>query len=136
MRRALVATALALALGVAAVLAHFALIETAGEVALLRTREPDGTWLDSRLWIVDHAGRAWLHGADSRWMRNLKARPEVQVVRGGRAGRYRATPVPGPHPEIHARLRAKYGLADRWVRLIGPDGEATMPVRLDPLPER
>ena len=46
--------------------------------------------------------------------------------------RYRAHPVPGPHPRVHELLRAKYGIADRWVRFIGPDREDTLAVRLDP----
>jgi hypothetical protein len=31
-------------------------------------------------------------------------------------------------PEL---LRAKYGVADRWVRFVGPDDESTTPVRLE-----
>jgi hypothetical protein len=116
------------------VLAHWALIETGREVIVLRTEEPDGRWYETRLWIVDDGATSWLHGGNSRWMRNLKARPIVEIVRGGATHRYRATPVPGPHPRIHELLRAKYGIADRWVRLVGPDGESTMPVRLEMLP--
>ena len=80
--------------------------ERAGEVIVLRTEEPDGTWHESRLWIVDDEGYAWLHGdRGSRWMRNLDARPVVEVTRSGETARYRATQVPGPHPRIHERLR-------------------------------
>jgi hypothetical protein len=133
MRRLLLALGVTAGLAVACVLAHCALIETAGEVIVLRTEEADGKWLETRLWIVDDAGVPWLHGADSRWMRDLEARPIVEVVRGGETRRYRATPAPGPHPRLHELLRAKYGVADRWVRFIGPDGESTTPVRLEPL---
>jgi hypothetical protein len=116
------------------VLAHWALIEIGNEVVVLRTQDPDGTWYSSRLWIVDDAGHAWLHGdRGSRWMRNLEARPIVEVDRGGRTVRLRATQLPGPHPRIHERLREKYGVADRWVRVIGADRESTAPVRLDPV---
>ncbi|MEZ4215262.1 MAG: hypothetical protein R3E88_02205 [Myxococcota bacterium] len=134
MRRvALALVGVALLLGVLA-LAHMAWIESAGEVAVVRTVGDDGSELVRRLWIVDDAqGVAWLHGADSQWMRNLRARPEVVVERGGVARRYRAVPVPGPHPAIHELLRAKYGLADAWVRTIGRDDERAMPVRLDPV---
>lgn len=115
-------------------LVHWALIETGKEVVVLRTQEPDGGWLETRLWIVDDGSSSWLHGGDSRWMHNLRARPVVEIVRGGELRRYRATPVPGPHPKIHELLRAKYGFADWWVRLVGPDTDVTGPVRLDPLP--
>ena len=128
---------LAIALGaivglcMAYVLAHWALIEVGREVITLRTQEPDGGWLETRLWIVDDGKISWMHGGDSRWMHNLKAHPIVEIERGGETHRYRAQQVPGPHPRIHELLRAKYGVADRWVRFIGPDSESTAPVRLE-----
>lgn len=134
MRRWIVSLAALAGLSAALVLGHCALIETGREVIVLRTEEPGGGWLESRLWIVDDGAVSWLHGADSRWMRNLTARPIVEIVRGGQTHRYRATPVPGPHPEVDALLRAKYGVADRWVRFVAPDGESTTPVRLERLP--
>ena len=113
--------------------AHFALIELSGEVVVLRTQTNMGKWKDTRLWIVDDGERAWLHGADSDWMRNLRANPGVDVIRGGKRYRFTATPVPGPHPRVHELLREKYGIADAWVRLIGPDGPDTVAVRLERL---
>ena len=133
MSRWIVALAVLPVLGVVYVLAHWALIEVGREVIVLRTEEPDGSWLETRLWIVDDGPVSWLHGGESRWMHNLEARPIVEIVRGGERQRYRATPVPGPHPRVHELLRAKYGVADRWVRFVGPDKESTMPVRLDRL---
>ena len=130
------ASGVLVALPILYVLGHWALIETGNEVIVLRTQEDDGTWRESRLWIVDDAGSAWLHGdRRSRWMRNLEARPTVEIVRAGKTARYRATQEPGPHPRIHERLREKYGLADRWVRFTGPDKPTTAPVRLVPLPD-
>ena len=135
-RLALVAAAL-LALGTAYVLAHWALIEVGREVIVLRTEDADGGWYESRLWIVDDDdGVPWLHGGDSRWMRNLAARPIVEVERGGETRRYRAHVVTGPHPRLHELLRAKYGLADRWVRFVGADRETTRAVRLEALETR
>jgi hypothetical protein len=134
MRRLRIAFAAIAGLCVGYVLLHWALIETGREVIVLRTEETDGGWLESRLWIVDDGSVSWLHGdRGSRWMRNLEARPIVEVNRGKGVNRYRATPVPGPHPRLHELLRAKYGIADRWVRFVGPDTEATTPVRLDGL---
>ena len=133
MKRLALTSAALLFLALAYVVAHAALIEAGREVIVLRTEEPDGTWLASRLWIVDDGPVAWLHGGDSRWMHNLEARPIVEVVRGGETQRYRATAVPGPHPRVHELLRAKYGGADRWVRFVGPDNERTRPVRLERL---
>ena len=134
MKRWVLAVAAIAGLGAAYVLAHGALIEAGREVIVLRTEEPDGGWLETRLWIVDDGGLSWLHGnADSRWMQNLAARPVVEIARGGETHRYRATQVPGPHPELHERLREKYGVADWWVRTVGPDGASTRPVRLERL---
>jgi hypothetical protein len=135
-RRFAISVVAAISLATACALGHWALIEVGREVIVLRTEGDDGTWLESRLWIVDDAGASWLHGGDSRWMRNLKARPVVELVRGGEARRHRAEVVPGPHPRIDELLRAKYGLADRWVRFLGPDGESTAAVRLEPLEAR
>jgi hypothetical protein len=136
MRRWLVIPAVLVLLAIAYVIAHLTLIETGREVVVLRTEEDGGAWLETRLWIVDDAGVSWLHGnRGSEWMQNLEEHPVVELDRGGERRRYRATPVPGPHPRIHELLRAKYGLADRWVRFVGPDGESTTPIRLDPTPE-
>jgi hypothetical protein len=135
MRRTAKVVATVLALGVAYGAAHWALIEVGREVIVLRTENADGGWLVSRLWIVDDGDVAWLHGGDSRWMRNLRARPIVEIERAGETHRYRAAPVPGPHPRLHELLRAKYGVADRWVRFVGPDGESTTAVHLERVPD-
>lgn len=134
MRRFIVAVAAIVGLCVVYLIAHAVLIELGREVIVLRTQEPGGSWLETRLWIVDDGEVSWLHGADSRWMQNLKERPIVEVERAGETRRFHAQPVPGPHPRVHELLRAKYGIADRWVRFIGPDNETTLPVRLDPAP--
>jgi hypothetical protein len=131
MRRVLLVLLAVAGACVAYVLAHGALIEVGREVIVLRTEDAGGAWRETRLWIVDHEGAPWLHGGDSDWMRNLRARPIVEVVRSGETHRYRAHALAGPHPEIDAALRAKYGVADRWVRFVAPDGESTMAVRLE-----
>jgi hypothetical protein len=135
MRRFLVAVAAIVGLGLAYVLAHWALIEWGREVVVLRTENDDGSWRESRLWIVDDGPVAWLHGdSGSAWERNLAARPIVELTRAGETRRYRATQVPGPHERVHELLRAKYGSADRWVRFVGADRETTTPVKLERLP--
>lgn len=134
MKRIVVALTLLAGLVAAYFVAHWALIEVGREVIVLRTQEADGGWLETRLWIVDDGAASWLHGGDSQWMRNLQARPLVEVTRAGATQRYRATAVPGPHPRVHELLREKYGIADRWVRFVAGDKEYTMPVRLERLP--
>ena len=83
MKRFVILLAAILGLCVAYLLAHWALIEVGREVIVLRTQEADGGWFESRLWIVDDGAVSWLHGADSHWMRNLKARPIVEIARSG-----------------------------------------------------
>lgn len=131
-KRLLAALAIAAAAAAALVGGHLALIEVGREVAILRTPRPDGTWQATRLWVVDEGGAVWLHSAGEDWARRFEGDPIVELERGGEVRRYRAHAVPGPHPRIHELLREKYGIADRWVRWIAPDGETVLPVRLDP----
>jgi hypothetical protein len=133
MKRLLLGITIVLALAALAVVGHLAFIEIGREVVTLRTPRPDGSWQETRLWIVDDGGSAWLHSAGADWAQRFVGDPVVEVERGGTTLRYRAHPVPGPHPRIHALLREKYGLADRWVRFIGPDNEDVLVVRLDPM---
>lgn len=133
MRRALLVSLAILALALAYLLAHLALIEVGREVIVLRTEEADGGWHETRLWIVDDGGFPWLHGGSSRWMHNLRARAVVEIERDGDTRRYRAHPMSEPHARIDDLLREKYGLADRWVRFVGPDAESTTVVRMEPL---
>jgi hypothetical protein len=133
MRRLLLATATLVVAAALLVLAHLAFIEVGREVVTLRTPRPDGTWQETRLWIVDDGDSSWLHSAGSDWLKRFEGDPVVEVERGGQTLRYRAHAVPGPHPRVHQLLREKYGLADRWVRFLAPDGEGTVAVRLDRL---
>lgn len=125
--------AIALGLGVMVVAAHFALIEIGREVVTLRTPLAGGGWQETRLWIVDYDGAAWLHSAGRAWQARFEGDPIVEVERRGEIRRYRAHAVPGPHPLIDRLLREKYGVADQWVRFLAPCDEDTIPVRLDPL---
>jgi hypothetical protein len=133
MRRVALAVAGLVVVAVLAVLGHLALIEVGREVVTLRTQRPDGSWQKTRLWVVDEGASCWLHSAGERWRQRFEGDPVVELERRGEIRRYRAHAVPGPHPEIDRLLREKYGIADRWVRLIAPDDERTLVVRLDPL---
>jgi hypothetical protein len=132
MRVALRAVLALVALAALVVIAHLAFIEVGREVVTLRTQRADGTWQRTRLWVVDDDGAAWLHSAGAEWAKRFEGDPIVELERGGTISKYRARPVPGPHPRIDALLREKYGIADRWVRFIAPDGDQVLVVRLDP----
>ena len=133
MRSLLRAFALLVAVACSLVLAHCAVIELGREVVTVRIPQPDGTTYSRRLWIVDEGASGWLHSGGADWHAAVRGDPIVELERGGSTRRYRATAVPGSHPEVDRLLREKYGVADRWVRTIGPDNESVLAVRLDPI---
>jgi hypothetical protein len=105
------------------------------EVVVLRTTDERGAVRETRVWIADEADHAWVEAAtpERDFYRDLLARPEAELIRGGSASRVRAEPVPGPAPHAHLRalLRAKYGLADWWVGLL-QDTSRSVAVRIAP----
>jgi len=113
------------------VAAHVALIEIGREVVVIHTSDASGNQHSRRLWVVDHDGSAWLHSAGDSWHRLFSKPREIELERSGLVARYHAAPVPGPHPAIDRLLREKYGLADRWVRLLAPCDDSVLVVRLD-----
>lgn len=139
MRWILVGAGALLGLVVAYGLAHLALIEVGKEVVVLHKPTAEGETRRTRLWIVDEGEHAFLHHghAGSPWIRRLGAEPVVTLERGGETRRYRAAPAPEADERVHRLMRAKYGFADWWVRLLTEGAKActALPVRLDPLPE-
>lgn len=134
MKSLLIGIVVLLAITILLGLAHLAFIEIGREVVTLRTPRADGSWQETRLWMVDDdRGSSWVHSGGSAWKRRFDGEPLVEVVRGREVLRFRAHAVPGPHPKVDQLLREKYGLADRWVRFISPDNDETLAVRLEPL---
>jgi hypothetical protein len=123
---------LALALFVASILLAS---ELGSELVTLGTVGADGATSETRLWIVDDGGSAWLRAGvpESGWLLRIQANPAVVVERGGTTTSFRAVPVSDPilRDRIHRLMREKYGWADRWISIIR-DGGASVPVRLDP----
>ena len=109
--------------------------ETGGEVVVLRTQEANGQWVSTRLWVTDDGGSEWLRAGDSSsgWFTRLRAKPRVEVERGGQLRSYRAVPVPTPgaRDRINSLMGEKYGLADRLIDLVR-DPSSCIAVRLDP----
>jgi hypothetical protein len=140
-----IGVAIVVGLCAAYAVAHLALIELGQEIVVLHKRGSDGTVRETRLWIVDDGGYAWLHagGADDYWIRQLATDPILEVERAGETRRYRALPVPEADATVHSLLRQKYGFADRVVRFwYGTHTESglasggtcwAVPVRLEPL---
>lgn len=105
------------------------------DVVVLRTRAGDGAIAETRVWVADGDGFAWIEAAtpERGWYRELQADPSVELVRGGATTAYEATGLPGPdgHARIRGMLRAKYGWADVWVGLL-QDTSQSIAVRLAP----
>ena len=134
-RRILVVVAGVVLAAVLFVLSIFLASELGSELVTLGTVGADGATAETRLWIVDDGGSAWLRAgvSESGWLQRIEANPAVVVERGGTTVSYRAVPVPDParRDRIHRLMREKYGWADRWISIIR-DGGASVPVRLDP----
>jgi F420H(2)-dependent quinone reductase len=131
---------LALAVVTVAVLLFVGLVylvsESGTEVVTLRTVDAGGSPVETRVWVVDDDGYAWLRAGlpTVGWLARIEAHPEVEVQRGGRWARFRAVPVhdPAVRDRIHAVIREKYGLPDRFISMIR-DGTKSVPIRLEPL---
>jgi hypothetical protein len=106
------------------------------EVVRLRTFDADGGAHETRTWIADDGGYFWIEAAtpERPFLRRLEANAAVEVVRGERVRRCRASAVPNPggHDFIRRRLAQKYGWADWWIGWL-QDTSASVAVRLEPL---
>ena len=126
-----VLAAVALALGV-----FYVVLAESGEVVVLATRDPSGAVHETRLWVVDHEGFAWLRTGEAHapWLARLRANPEVAVTRGGARREYRAVPMDdaATREAINALELEKYGWRERVLRVAGMDPAGATPIRLDP----
>ncbi len=105
------------------------------EVVVLHTTGADGASHTTRLWIVDDADGAWLRaGHDGlSWFRDLEARPDVAIERGGETLAVRAVPSrdPADRARINALTATKYGWAESLYAM-GGGGDVAIPIRLEP----
>jgi hypothetical protein len=105
------------------------------EVVVLHTTGADGASHTTRLWIVDDADGAWLRAGhdSSSWFRDLEARPDLEVERGGETLAVRAVPSrdPADRARINALTATKYGWAESLYAMVG-GGDVAIPIRLEP----
>lgn len=99
------------------------------EVVVLRTFDAGRRPRETRTWIADADGAAWIEAANPEraFLRELAADPDVELRRGGAWRRCRAQVRPNPegHARIRALLRARYGWADRWVGMLADTRESS-----------
>jgi hypothetical protein len=126
-------------IGLVLFVAAFAALERyaaeSGEVVVLYAAEPDGTVVETRLWVVDHGGRAYLRtGADgSGWYRRLTANARIEIERDGRRLPHRAVSEPQASIVINELMQQKYGWRDTFIGAMVGGRVGSIPIRLEPL---
>jgi len=116
-----------------AVMALQMVASESGEVVVLTTTDAAGAPQETRLWVVDYDGSAWLRaGSDQQgWYGRLQRQPQVKVERAGATSEYTAQPVPAETPQINRLMSEKYGWADRFIGMMFPRDNAVA-IRLVP----
>jgi hypothetical protein len=107
------------------------------EVAVLKTWDADKNPYETKMWIVDYDGHAYVRiGRASRaaqgWGARVHANPDVELTRGGAATPVHATFVDddATRAAVDAAFRDKYGWIDWWFGVVIRKSPQT--VRLDP----
>jgi hypothetical protein len=105
-----------------------------GEVVVLRTRDTGGAAHETRLWVVDHDGSAWLRAGNPSggWFARLEENPVVELERRHETLAFRAVPEPEARDAINELMQEKYGWADSYVSFFFPRAKK-VPVRLVPV---
>jgi hypothetical protein len=116
-----------------AVMALQMVASESGEVVVLTTTDAAGAAQETRLWVVDYDGSAWLRaGSDQQgWYGRLVQQPQVKVERAGATSAYTAQPIAAETPEINRLMAEKYGWADRFIGMMFPR-ENAVAIRLAP----
>lgn len=117
----------------AVVVALEVIASESGEVVVVQTTDAAGAAHETRLWVVDDGGRAWIRAGSpqSTWLINIQQQPAVTVTRDGKAANYTAVPDLASRDRINELMRAKYGWADAYIDTLFGRADAT-PIRLDP----
>jgi len=126
---------LAAVLGIAVLFAAVTLVALEGrEVVVVRTFDARGQARETRTWIADADGYAWVEAANPErpFLLQIQTNPEVELRRGGTVHRCRALAIPNPegHQRIRRLLATKYGWADCWIGWL-TDTSQSLAVRLD-----
>jgi hypothetical protein len=124
-----------LAAAVLALAIFYVVLAESGEVVVLETRDARGAH-ETRLWVVDSEGAAWLRTGDpaSPWLARLRANPDAALTRRGERREYRAVVVDDPitRERVNALVLEKYGWRESVLRALGMGPAGTTPIRLDP----
>jgi hypothetical protein len=106
------------------------------EVARLRTFDDSGSPYDTKMWVVDLDGRAYVRvgRAGRGWGERLKAHPQVELIRESGTVPCTASLVTDEtaRRRIDEAFAAKYGWVDWWYGVVLRSNAET--VQLDPRP--
>jgi len=105
-----------------------------GEVVTLHTRDADGEWQTTPLWIVDLANASYLRAGTpdgSGWVTRLRANPQVRLDRSGEVEDVRLVEEPPQLQTVHAEMAEKYGWADDFVALMSGDRTKSLALRIE-----
>jgi len=96
---------------------QYAASETTGEVVVLTTTDAAGMAHETRLWIVDSDGSAWLRagGGESGWYARLLQQPRVSLARNGQSATFTARPVPEATTKVTELMQKKYGWGETLI---------------------
>ncbi len=104
-----------------------------GEVVVVTTTDADGVSAETRLWVVDHEGSAYLRSGSpqSGWFQRMQANPTIGVVRGETSMRATVEPDVSLRDTVNDLMREKYGWADAYISMLFGRADAT-PIRIVP----
>lgn len=112
---------------------QWAASETTGEVIVLTSTDSSGEAHQTRLWVVDSGGEAWLRagGDGAGWYQQIVANPAVSMTRNGETRSYVAIAVPAATDTVNGLMRAKYGWGEKVIgQMI--DRSRSVAIRLEP----
>lgn len=105
------------------------------EVVVLHSVDTDGQKVETRLWVVDHEGSAYLRvGEDgSGWYSRIVANPVVELERNGITTPYQVVPRPDLSNTINDLMQAKYTWGDSFIAYALGGRENSIPLQLTPV---
>jgi len=103
------------------------------EVVTLHIVDASGQPSDTRIWILDHQGAAFIRARESSgWYARLTAAPDIQLTRGDVRARYTVVSHPELRDQINAMFRDKYGWGDAFISFTLGGRDDALPLELVP----
>lgn len=113
---------------------YFAMAERV-EVVVLHSHGADGDH-ETRVWVVDDAGHAWLRtgASNATWLPRIRSNPAIELERSSQTDAYDAVVIddPATAARINQRTLEKYGWSEELLRSMGTNPTGQVAIRLDP----